>query len=569
MVHAPTQKLLSTLGLMLACMGLAHAQATPPAAAQPATIGSITFLVGEAQLERAGTVSALTKGQALQVGDRLLTGPNGHVHARMVDNGFISVRPSGRLHIQSYTYTPQDPGANRVGLMLEAGVARTISGKAGEAAREHYRFNTPVAAIGLRGTDYVVQALPDATRVSVLKGAVTLSPFGPSCLAGSLAPCTGPLVRELAAGSPHAYMEVRAQGGFPVIILPDPGKNAPNAPNKVAPPRPEEVSAITERQLSNTTAADLLRNSTSAAEAQAKAQAQADADALLQAQARERAQALAQAQAQAEAAAQAQAQADAAAQAAAAQAQADAEAAQAKEQALVKAQAELAAAAAQAKAAAEAKALAEAAAVAEASAQAAAEAAALAKAQADAAAALANAKPPVVVDPPVAPRAQMVWGRWSSVALAGTPTITSVSAPDREITYSNDLFGLLRPTNSVRFPTDGVISMNYLQGEAYLQTKPPGAAQQLTPAALSAASLQLDFNTRQFATSLNATATGSTYELHAQGSIHAQGLLLVDASRSNMNLAGALSNNAQEAGYLFDVKVAPNQNLVGVTRWGR
>jgi hypothetical protein len=111
--------------------------------------------------------------------------------------------------------------------------------------------------------------------------------------------------------------------------------------------------------------------------------------------------------------------------------------------------------------------------------------------------------------------------------------------------------------------------MNYLQGEAYLQARQPGAPQQITPASLSAASLQLDFNSRQFATSLNATASGSTYQLQAKGSIHAQGLLLVDATRSNMNLAGALSNNAQEAGYLFDVNVAPNQNLVGATRWGR
>lgn len=447
MYHALIKKLSPALGVMLACMTLAHAQ-PQTATAPPASIGTVTFLVGDARLERSGTITPLTKGQALQVGDRLLTGANGHVHARMVDNGFISVRPSGRLHIQSYTYTPQDPGANRVGLMLESGVARTISGKAGESAREHYRFNTPVAAIGLRGTDYVVQALPDATRVSVLKGAVTLSAFGPSCLSASLSPCTGPLVRELAAGSPHAYMEVRAQGGFPVIIAPDQGKDAPN---KVAPPRPEETGVSAERQLSNAIAANLLRNTSEAA-----------------------------------------------------------------------------------------------------------------------ALAAAATKPPagesLTVPPP-----QIVWGRWSSLALAGsaTPNIASLITPDREITYGNDLFGLLRPTNSVRFPSEGVISMSYQQGEAYLQVQQPGAAQQFTPASLSATKLQLDFNTRQFATSLSATAKDRTYDLHAQGRIHAQGLLMVDATRSNMNLAGALSNNAQEVGYLFDANVAPNQNLVGVTRWSR
>jgi hypothetical protein len=463
------KKLSPALGVMLACVTLAHAQAptTQTTTAPPASIGTVTFLVGDTRLDRSGTITLLTKGQALQVDDHLLTGANGHIHASMVDNGFISVRPSGRLHIQSYTYTPQDPGANRVGLMLESGVARTISGKAGESARERYRFNTPLAAIGLRGTDYVVQALPDATRVSVLKGAVTLSAFGPSCLSASLSPCTGPLVRELAAGSPHAYMEVRAQGGLPVIIAPDQGKDAPN---KVAPPRPEEVGATAERQLSNAIAANLLRNSSQAAEAQADAAALAKA-----------------------------------------------------------------------------------------------------KADADAAALAAAASKPPAGELIAVPLPQIVWGRWSSLALAGsaTPNIASLITPDREITYGNELFGLFRPTNSVRFPGEGVISMNYRQGEAYLQVQQPGAAQQLTPASLSATKLQLDFNTHQFTTSLSATANDRTFDLHAQGRIHAQGLLLLDTTRSNMNLAGALSNNAQEAGYLFDANVAPNQNLVGATRWSR
>jgi hypothetical protein len=111
--------------------------------------------------------------------------------------------------------------------------------------------------------------------------------------------------------------------------------------------------------------------------------------------------------------------------------------------------------------------------------------------------------------------------------------------------------------------------MSFQQGEAYFQMQQPGAAQQITPASLSATKLQLDFNTLQFATSLSATAKDRTYDLHAQGKIHAQGLLMVDATRSNMYLAGALSNNAQEAGYLFDANLAPNQALVGVTRWSR
>jgi hypothetical protein len=63
----------------------------------------------------------LTKGMEIKVGDRLRTGADGHIHVRMIDSGFISVRPSAELHIQAYNYAPQEPAANRVGLLLEKG----------------------------------------------------------------------------------------------------------------------------------------------------------------------------------------------------------------------------------------------------------------------------------------------------------------------------------------------------------------------------------------------------------------------------------------------------------------
>ena len=429
--------------LCLGLLGLQTANAQKAVTEAP-IIGSITFQVGDTRLERNGSITPLTKGQTLKVGDRLLTGPDGHIHARMIDNGFIAVRPMAKLQIQSYTYAPQDPSANRVGLMLESGVARTISGKAGEAAREHYRFNTPVAAIGLRGTDYVVQALPDATRVSVLKGAITMSAFGPSCLLSTLSPCTGPLTRELRAGIPQAYMEVRAQGGLPTIVVPESGKDGPN---KASPPRPEELHVLSERELAQTTAlaSEVLRTSTAQ-----------------------------------------------------------------------------------------------------------------------------PVQPTQPIQPlPPATRPEIAWGRWSNVALPNTPTVVSLLADDREITFGNALFGLVRPSNSNAFPSTGVIGMNYQGGEAYLQTTQPGQTQTLIPAQLGNTSLQLDFNKRQFSTQLNVTAQGITHPLNAQGSIHSQGLLLVDPSRSNMNLAGVLSNNANEAGYLFDSSLSPTQNLVGATRWSR
>lgn len=414
-------------------------------AEESASIGMVTFQTGDTRLERSGKITAILKGQKLLVGDRLLTGPDGHVYIRMVDNGFISVRPSARFNIQAYTYMPNNPSANRIGLLLEAGVVRTISGKAGEAAREHYRFNTPMAAIGLRGTDYVVQALPDATRVSVFKGAVTLSPFGPSCQSNSLSPCLGSLVSELAANTPHAYIEVRSQGGKPVIVAPENGTDT--APNKAMPPRPEELNVSVEHQLTNAVLVDKLQPTLQMPTLQPTAQ---------------------------------------------------------------------------------------------------------------------SVTPVMPEGPP-----EIVWGRWSHIALQKTPTVTTLATDEREITFINDLFGLFRPIGTPTLPSTGVIGMNYAQGEAYLQNTALGSAQTLIPAQLSHGKLQLDFNTRQFTTSLTATAEGTAHALQAQGNIQFQGLLVANPLQSNMNLAGALSNNANEAGYVFDTSIGASQTLTGATRWKR
>jgi hypothetical protein len=429
------RKLLKQLTLVTALLcGLVGA-AMAQEAAGPSVIGAVTFQTGKTQLERNGVALQLDKDQPLLVGDRLVTGSDGYIHARMVDHGFISVRPDSRLLIQTYTYTPKNPSTNRVGILLENGVARTISGKAGETNREHYRFNTPVAAIGLRGTDYVVHAQPDITRVSVLKGAVTLSAFGPNCQAGSLAPCVGPLARELAAGSPSTYMEVRAQGGLPIIVIPENGNK--DAPNRVAPPHSEERNGLGERQPTSAVTADVL----------------------------------------------------------------------------------------------------------------------------SAVGAVAQAKPE--------PIPAIVWGRWSSVALPNIPLVGDFVTNDRETTFGNALFSLFRPTATPQLPVTGIVAMNYAQGDVYLQSTLVGPSQALAAATVSNAQLQLDFNSRQFTTSLNAATQAKVYALQAQGDIQWQGLLYGDPSRSNMAVAGVLTNNAAEAGYLFEANVAPGQTLVGATRWRR
>jgi hypothetical protein len=196
--------------------------ALPAWAQEAAVAGRVVFVAGPAQVQGAdGVRRPVAMGAVVRQGEQILTGVDAYVHLSMVDNAFVALRPDSRLAIELYEYDPAQPSASRIRMQLHGGNTRTVSGKGGQAARHNYRFNTPVAAIGLRGTDYTVSYASEATRVSVARGAVSVSPLGEGCLAAALGPCRTSATRELPATLSHAYVEVSAQARVPVLVRPE------------------------------------------------------------------------------------------------------------------------------------------------------------------------------------------------------------------------------------------------------------------------------------------------------------------------------------------------------------
>ena len=232
----------SPLLLALGCLGgLAQAQGTPPA-------GTVLFVSGPGFLVGAdGTRTPLLAGTQVHQGEQVATGADGYAHVRMIDNAFVAVRPDSRLAVELYEYDAANPAASRIKLQLFSGNARTVSGKGGQAAKHNYRFNTPMAAIGLRGTDYTVSTTDSATRVSVTAGAVAVTPLGEGCSAAALGPCATGSTRELNAGLSHAYMEVNARQSVPVLVRPEQDPQGGKGQNPSA--RPEEPRAETRGSL--------------------------------------------------------------------------------------------------------------------------------------------------------------------------------------------------------------------------------------------------------------------------------------------------------------------------------
>lgn len=165
-------------------------------------VAEVTLVLGISvahQYNGAGEVQ-LQRGDPVYVGDRIETQSNGHVHLRFSDDALVSVRPNSRLKIQKYDFDPSKPSESTVKFELEEGVTRAISGRAAKGARERFRLNTPIAAIGVRGTDFVVSAGAEATKAKVNEGAIVMAPFSDVCSAEGIGPCASNAL-EIAGGT--------------------------------------------------------------------------------------------------------------------------------------------------------------------------------------------------------------------------------------------------------------------------------------------------------------------------------------------------------------------------------
>ena len=166
----------------LACLmgGSAWSQTTP--------VARVAVAVGEAKkLSPAGQSEQLLVGTKLMAGDRIRTGADGVAILVFSDEGRISLRADSELVIRHYEIDPTGV-KTRIEIELIKGTVRQISGNASRAQPDRYRLNTPVAVIGVRGTDFLAKTSGDAVEAFVHEGKIILTPASERCVQNSCAP---------------------------------------------------------------------------------------------------------------------------------------------------------------------------------------------------------------------------------------------------------------------------------------------------------------------------------------------------------------------------------------------
>lgn len=147
--------------------------------------GRVSFVHGSVSASSLDGVSReLRRGDLINGGDRIST-QAGRLQIRFSDGGFVSLQPHTLFGVDEYLYANRKPEESSLFFSLLQGGMRTITGAIGKVNKQSYKVRTPVATIGIRGTEYLASLTDRGLFVSVGAGFVTVANSGGSTAGGS------------------------------------------------------------------------------------------------------------------------------------------------------------------------------------------------------------------------------------------------------------------------------------------------------------------------------------------------------------------------------------------------
>ncbi len=126
-----------------------------PIANKPSQVGEVILARGEAIAVGQNKKSRdLGVGDGVFVGDKIVTGEDGFVRLLMVDDARLDLRCYSIMVIEKYDLQASKRSSI---LNLLQGSIRKVSGVIGKSKEDTYELKTPVASVGVRGTEYALR----------------------------------------------------------------------------------------------------------------------------------------------------------------------------------------------------------------------------------------------------------------------------------------------------------------------------------------------------------------------------------------------------------------------------
>ncbi|HSW70459.1 MAG TPA: FecR family protein, partial [Gammaproteobacteria bacterium] len=140
--------------------------ATPPSSANPSAssikdsklqpAGQIVWVSGAVKATYPEqTPRILARGSMVYEKDTIVTDSSGSGQLAFTDNSMVTLNPGSTFVIEQYYFNQEKPeqGGQSVMNLLKGGF-RAVTGFVAKAAPANYQVKTPVATIGVRGTDF-------------------------------------------------------------------------------------------------------------------------------------------------------------------------------------------------------------------------------------------------------------------------------------------------------------------------------------------------------------------------------------------------------------------------------
>lgn len=206
----------------------AQPQAQP---GQPQVIGQVIWVKGSVRAAQPNQTSRMLERRApLYEHDVIVTDQSGSGQIALTDGSVLVLRTDTQVKIDEYHYKKDEPPSKAKSILsVVTGGFRTITGVIPKENPDGYQVNTPVATIGVRGTDYAVFIDPvEGLLLDLNQGAISVRNT-----AGTI---------ELNKNLGVAFAAVRAATSSPVVLA-----NKPpvfNAQPEAKPVAPNVINSI-------------------------------------------------------------------------------------------------------------------------------------------------------------------------------------------------------------------------------------------------------------------------------------------------------------------------------------
>ncbi|MHB8453780.1 MAG: FecR family protein [Acidiferrobacterales bacterium] len=150
--------------------------------AHAAVVGKALVVSGQVVAQQPdGSTRALVADAVIERGDTIISAADSAAQLRFIDGALVTLHAATRFRIDDYYYADGSARDHSFFSLLKGGL-RTLSGLIGKARHAAYRLDTPVATVGIRGTDYQLRLChgdcppgnPDGLYLGVGYGAIAV-----------------------------------------------------------------------------------------------------------------------------------------------------------------------------------------------------------------------------------------------------------------------------------------------------------------------------------------------------------------------------------------------------------